>query len=53
MSKYIHHEKRLGNNKRKTQNPHNQEDEDFKPAAKKRNVTTPTRVYSKDRSAKK
>ena len=34
--------------KRKNQNPHDKEDEDFKPAAKKRNVTTPTRVYSKD-----
>ena len=34
--------------KRKNQNPHDEEDEDFKPTAKKRNVTTPTRVYSKD-----
>ena len=35
--------------KRKNQNPHDEEDEDFKPAAKKRNVTTPTRVYCKDK----
>ena len=34
--------------KRKNQNPHDKEDEDFKPTAKKRNVTIPTRVYSKD-----
>lgn len=30
------------------QNPHDQEDEDLIQAAKKRNVTPPTRVYSKD-----
>ena len=29
---------------RKNQNPHDKEDEDFKPATKKRNVTTPRRV---------
>ena len=34
--------------KRKNQNPHDEEDEDFKPAARNRNVTTPARVYSKD-----
>ena len=34
--------------KRKNQNPHNEEDEDFIQATTKRNVTPPTRVYSKD-----
>lgn len=34
--------------KRKSQKPHDEEDEDFKPAAKKRSVTTPTRIYVKD-----
>lgn len=31
--------------KRKNQNPHDEEVEDFKAAAKKRNVKTPTRGY--------
>lgn len=34
--------------KRKNQNPHNEEDEDFIQATTKRNATPPTRVSSKD-----